>query len=209
MPDDLMVAAILLVAGPAIGTVCLFYPPFWRVWTVGRGRSISPSWPPTAWPGRWPTSGSPPRPSSRPAGSSSCRSVQADARSSAILIAGAVAYAIAGTLWCAVLAIRTRTTPALAALVAAGTPTEPAETLVGSVTGGLFASFLMTTGLALVVIGATAGVERGGRGPGRLVGGGRRGAGGGRLPRSSTTCPRSFSTSRPWLVGLALLLGWT
>jgi hypothetical protein len=81
-------------------------------------------------------------------------SVDVDARSKAILMGGAVAYAIAGALWCAVLAIRTRTTPALAALVAAGSPTEPAETLIGSATGGLYSAFMLTSGIALAVIGS-------------------------------------------------------
>ena len=71
------------------------------------------------------------------------------------LVVAAIAYAIGGVLWCAVLAIRNRTTPALAKLVAAGTPTEPAETLLGAATGGLFASFSLVTSLALVAIGVT------------------------------------------------------
>jgi hypothetical protein len=73
----------------------------------------------------------------------------------AVLTSAVVAYAIAGSLWCAVLAIRTRTTPALAELVAAGAPTEPAETLVGAALGGLFAAFILATTAALVVLGAT------------------------------------------------------
>jgi hypothetical protein len=52
-----------------------------------------------------------------------------------------------------VLAIRTRTTPALAAMVVAGTPTEPAETLLGAAIGGLFAAFVLTTGAALLTAG--------------------------------------------------------
>ena len=67
--------------------------------------------------------------------------------------ATAIAYGVAGVLWCVVLAIRTRTTPALAALVAAGQPTEPAESLLGAAIGGLFAAYALTTGLALVALG--------------------------------------------------------
>jgi hypothetical protein len=40
-------------------------------------------------------------------------------------------------------------------LVAAGTPTEPAETLLGAATGGLFATFSLLTSLALAAIGFT------------------------------------------------------
>lgn len=81
--------------------------------------------------------------------------IDVDAGPRAFLAAAAVVYAIAGALWCVVLAIRTRTTPALAEMVAAGTPTEPAETLLGSAIGGLFAAFTLTTGAALVALGLT------------------------------------------------------
>jgi hypothetical protein len=80
---------------------------------------------------------------------------------SAVLAGVAITYAIAGGLWCAVLAIRTRTTPALADLVATGAPTEPAEALLGAATGGLFAAFVLATGAALVVLGLTLGLTGG------------------------------------------------
>ncbi len=155
MPDVLVFAGVLLVAGPAIGAVCLFYPPLWRVWMVPREEHLAlVAGHRLAW-------------TMVNVGFTAATvltagglvvlagSVDADARAKATLVAGAVAYAIAGTLWGAVLAIRTRTTPAIAALVAAGTPTEPVETLIGSVNGGLFASFTTVTGVALVVICAT------------------------------------------------------
>jgi hypothetical protein len=155
MPDVLALAGALMVAGPVIATVCLSYPPLWRVWTVPREEHLAlVAGHRLAW-------------TVANVGFTAATvltagglvllagSVDVDARSKAILMAGVVAYAIAGTLWCAVLAIRTRTTPALAALVAAGTPTEPIETMVDSVTGGLFAWFMTMTGTALVVIGAT------------------------------------------------------
>jgi hypothetical protein len=155
MPDVLVLAGVLLVAGPAIGTLCLSYPPLWRVWTVPREEHLTLV---AAHRRAWTTAN---------VGFTAATvltagglvlmagSVDVGPRAKAILMAGAVAYAIAGALWCAGLAIRTRTTPALAALVAAGTPTEPAETLLGAATGGLFASFLVGTGLALVVVGLT------------------------------------------------------
>ena len=155
MPDVLVFAGALLVAGPLIGAVCLFYPPLWRVWTVPREEHLAlVAGHRLAW-------------TMVNVGFTAATvltagglvllagSVDVDARAKATLVAGAVAYAIAGTLWCAVLAIRTRTTPAIAALVAAGTPTEPVETMIGSVNGGLFASFTTMTGVALVVICAT------------------------------------------------------
>jgi hypothetical protein len=155
MPDVLVLAGALMVAGPAIGTVCLSYPPLWRVWTVPREEHLAlVAGHRRAW-------------TMANVGFTAATvltagglvllagSVDVDARSKAILMGGAVAYAIAGTLWCAVVAIRTRTTPALAALVAAGSPTEPAETLIGSATGGLYSAFMLTSGIALAVIGST------------------------------------------------------
>ena len=50
---------------------------------------------------------------------------------------------------------RARTTPVFADMVAAGTPTEPAETIMGTALGGLFAAFILSTGAALVAIGLT------------------------------------------------------
>ncbi len=85
----------------------------------------------------------------------------------AVLAAAAVIYAIAGTLWCAVVAIRTRTTPALAEMVEAGTPTEPAETLLGAAIGGLFAAFTLLTGAALVALGVALALGGGVAAPSR------------------------------------------
>lgn len=74
---------------------------------------------------------------------------------SAALGAVAVAYAIGGTLWCADLAIRIRTTPAVADLWASGAPTEPAETVLNAATSGLFNAFTLITAAALVGLGLT------------------------------------------------------
>ena len=80
----------------------------------------------------------------------------------ASLVAVALAYGFGGALWCAVLAIRARTTPALADLVRDGRPTEPGETLLGAAQGGLFGAFVVATCAALTVLGlvllATGGV---------------------------------------------------
>jgi len=155
MPDALTVAAVLLVAGPAIGTVCLFSPPFWRVWTVPREEHLALV---AAHRLAWTMAN---------VGFTAATILTAaglvllagrlDAAEGprAVFLAASVAYAMAGTLWCAGQAIRTRLTPALAGLVAAGSPTEPAETLLGAVTGGLYSAFMLTTGIALFAIGLT------------------------------------------------------
>lgn len=71
------------------------------------------------------------------------------------LVLALVAYALGGTLWLSALAIRTRTAPSLADMVAAGTDPGPAETLVGAATTGLFDGFVVATCAALVALGAT------------------------------------------------------
>lgn len=125
----------------------------------------------------------------------------------AVLAAAAVIYAIAGSLWGAVLAIRARTTPALAEMVAAGTPTEPAETLLGAALGGLFAAFVLATGAALVALGLTLAMSGGVAAPvawlatliAAVVIAGQL--------RSGDSIPAVLYLPT-MLVGLALLLGW-
>ncbi len=120
----------------------------------------------------------------------------------------AVVYAIAGVLWCAVLAIRNRTTPALADMVAAGTPTEPAETLLGSATGGLFATFTLATGAALVVLGLTLALGGGVAAPVAWLATLIAGLAVGRFLAFGDVIPAVLYF--PTLcVGLALLLGWS
>jgi len=155
MPDVLALAGALLVAGPVIGTVCLSYPSFWRVWTVPREEHLAlVAGHRLAW-------------TMVNVGFTAATVLTAGGLvvlagslgvadgPKAMLLAGSIAYAIAGTLWCAGQAIRTRLTPAIATLVATGTPTEPAETLLDAVTGGLYSAFMLMTGLALVAIGLT------------------------------------------------------
>jgi len=208
MPDVLMLAGVLLVAGPAIATIGLSYPPLWRVWTVPREEHLAIV---AAHRRAWTIAN---------VGFTAATiltsgglvilagSVDADARWKAILMAGAVAYAIAGTLWCAVLAIRTRTTPALAAMVAAGTPTEPVETILGALSGGLYSAFLLTTGVALVAIGLTLAQVGGVGGPVTWLATLIAALAVARFVTSGDVIPAViyFPTL---LIGLALLLGWT
>jgi len=208
MPDVLVLAGALLVAGPAIGTICLSYPPLWRVWTVSREEHLALvaahrlAWT-VANVGFTATTVLTAAGLVLLAGS-----VAVDARSKAMLIAGAVAYAIAGTLWCAVVAIRARTTPALADMVAAGTPTEPAETLLGSAIGGLFATFMLTTAATLVAFGLTLALGGGVAAPVAWLATLIAALALGRILTSGDVIPAVvyFPTL---LVGLALLLGWS
>jgi len=153
MSDGVELAAALLVAGPLIGIVCLFDPPFFKVWTLPREEQlVLVAAHRLAW--TMANVGFTVATILTAAGLIVLAgSLELAVAPAATLTAGVVAYAIAGALWCAVLAIRTRTTPALAALVATDAPTEPAETMITALTGGLFASFIVTTGVALVAIG--------------------------------------------------------
>lgn len=153
MTDGVTVAAALLVIGPVVGGVGASSPALFRIWSASREDHLTTV---LAHRRAW---------MSLNAGfaiatvtTAAGLTVLAGALDvadgpRAILAAAAVVYTIAGALWCSVLAIRTRTTPALAELVAAGTPTEPAETLLGATLGGLFAAFVLTTGAALLTAG--------------------------------------------------------
>ena len=153
MPDGVTAAALLLVLGPVAGAASLAYPPMFRVWTVPREQHLALiRTHRLAW--TLISAGFTVATVVTAAGLVVLAgAIPASDASRAVIAGASVAYAIAGTLWCAVLAIRARTTPAFADMVAAGTPTEPAETLVGGALGGLFAAFILITGAALVAMG--------------------------------------------------------
>lgn len=71
---------------------------------------------------------------------------------SAALLATGVAYAIGGVLWCAVLAIRTRTTPLLHEIGPESYRGQPVR-LLDAVTTGLFDAFVVICSLAIVALG--------------------------------------------------------
>jgi phosphoglycerol transferase MdoB-like AlkP superfamily enzyme len=158
MTDGLTVAALLLVVGPVVGGVGASSPALFRVWSASREEHLATI---LAHRRAW---------MSINAGFAIATLMTAaglivlagalDVADGprAVLAAAVVVYAIAGALWCSVLAIRTRTTPALAAMVAAGTPTEPAETLLGETLGGLFAAFVLATSAALLTVGIGLGL---------------------------------------------------
>lgn len=153
MTDGITVAALLLVIGPVVGGVGVSNPALYGVWSASREEHLATI---LAHRRAW---------TSVNAGFAIATlmtaaglivlagAVDVAYGPRAILAAAAIVYAIAGALWCSVLAIRTRTTPALAEMVAAGTPTEPAETLLGETLGGLFAAFVLATGAALFTVG--------------------------------------------------------
>jgi hypothetical protein len=130
--------------------------------------------------------------------------VESDNAARAGLIAGTAAYGVGGVLWCAMLAIRSRVTPALAGR---GDP-DPAARLLEEAQGGLFATYVLMTAVALVVIGLALAL---GGGVSIVVAGLAILVGGGALVIQLVTgdlVPAVLYL--PTLaIGIALLAGWT
>ncbi len=146
-------AGILLVVGPLVGAIPIANPSLIRVWSVSRDEHLSIIGAHRrAWAALNVGFGLATITTAAGLAILALAAVPDNARSAA-LTAIALAYALAGALWCAVLAIRARTTPALADLVRDGRPTEPGETLLGAAQGGLFAAFVVVTSAALAALG--------------------------------------------------------
>lgn len=152
MPDAIRVGAALLVAGPIIGALCLMDPGFFRVWSMPRLERLAfVAAHRRAW--RMVNVGFVIATVLTASGLSAvCASLDLAGGPGATAVAGTVAYAISGALWCVVLAVRNRTTPLLADLVARGQPTEPAESILGAALGGLFAAFVLTMGTSIIAV---------------------------------------------------------
>jgi hypothetical protein len=208
MTDGLLAAAVLLVAGPVLFMVGAGNPALVRYWTAPRetGLEIVRAHR-LAW--RLANGGFIVATVITAAGLVLLAlALDGHAFRSAALASVAVAYVVAGTLWCVDLAIRIRTTPALADLVASGAPTEPAETLLGAATSGLFAAFTLVTAATLVVLGLTLALAGGVALPVALLAAiiaviviGSQLITGDSIP--------AILYLPPLLVGAALLLGWT
>ncbi|MBP1706138.1 MAG: hypothetical protein H6Q36_1877 [Chloroflexi bacterium] len=155
MSDGLSIAAALLVVGPVFGAIGVANPALLRAWTAPRDEHLA-------------TVGAHRRAWMLANAGFTLATIATAAGlvvlagavdladgPRAILAAVAAVYLIAGAQWCTVLAIRNGTTPALADMVAVGTATEPAETLLGRATAGIFATFTLATGAALAILGFT------------------------------------------------------
>ena len=208
MTDGLTIAAALLTIGPIVGGAGVARPTLFRAWTAPREEHLALV---RAHRRDWALAN---------AGFAVATIVTAAGLAvlggavtvgdgpRAIIAAAAVVYAIAGTLWCAVVAIRDRTTPALAEMVAAGTPTEPAETLLGAAFSGLFSAFMLATSASLVAIGLTLAINGGVAAPvawlATLMAA---------VPIVGWITSREVIPAAVYfptlLVGLALLLGWS
>jgi hypothetical protein len=154
MPDPLVIAGVLLVVAPVVGLVPVAHPSLIPVWTTTRERHIAiVGTHRRAW--HLLNAGFIVATVGTAAGLVALAvAVAADPGLAAVVAVLALGYAMGGALWCAVLAIRARTTPALDDLGAPAGPPGAAETLLGAAIGGLFAAFVLITGPVLIVLGA-------------------------------------------------------
>lgn len=208
MPDALVIAGVLLVAAPLLGAVPVAYPPLLPVWSASRERHIAiigahrRSW-------RLLNGGFALATTGTAGGLAAlAMGVGADPGLAAMVAALAVVYAMAGVLWFAVLAARALVTPALAELGAAGEPAGTAETLLGAVTGGMFAAFVLVTGPVLVALGTVLALTGTIAAPvGWLAALIAAVATGSQLANGDTVPAVLYTPTM--LIGIALLAGWT
>jgi hypothetical protein len=153
MPDATVVVGLLLVLGPVIGLLPVAHPALIPVWSASRERHVAiVAGHRRAW---WALNAGFGLATFATAGALiALPGIAADPGTVAGLQASGIVYTGAGVLWCAVLAMRGHVTPLLGDLVAAGAATEPAERLLGAAQRGLFAAFVLGTGLALISLGA-------------------------------------------------------
>jgi hypothetical protein len=160
MADGTTVAGALLVAN-ALGAVPIAHPQLTRVWSAPReefARIVAEHR--RAW--AWLNAGFIFATVMTAAGLAALSAgLGGDPARTAALAAVAVAYAIAGSLWCAVVAIRTRTMPALFDSGVTNASPAPPEILLEAATGAMFAAFVLATGAVLVALGGTLALSGG------------------------------------------------
>jgi hypothetical protein len=157
MSAGVTVAALLLVAGPVIGAIPIAHPALVTVWSAPRERYLAII---GAHRLAWGLlNGGFVLIAVSTAAGLLVLALGSDPTSStgAWLVAVALAHALCGIPWIVALAIRAARDPLLASMVAAGTPTEPAEALLGAATQGLFACYVVGTTLAIIALGIVAG----------------------------------------------------
>jgi hypothetical protein len=162
VPDATTLAGILLAIGPIAGAVAASHPSLYRVWGADRDEHLRiVGSHRLAW--TMLNAGFFLATVSTASGLAVLAAALADdpARGAA-LGALAVTYAVGGSAWCVVVAVRARTTPALAASAGGDSAAAgPAELLLGSALSGLFGAFVLTAGAAVVGVGLTLAVAGG------------------------------------------------
>ena len=208
MPDALTLAGVLLTAGALIGAAAASHPALWPVWSAPREERLRIV---GAHRLAWimlnagfliatvVTAG----------GLAALATAQAeDAGVTAALAAVILAYAVGGGLWCAIVAIRSLTTPALTDLTARGTDTEPAETLLNAAQSGLFGAYSLLTAVALVALAVVLAVAGVVAVPVAVVAGLIAGVAIAAYLVTGDSVPAALYLPTI-LIGIALLAGWT
>lgn len=152
MNDPQAVAALLLVAGPILGLVPVTHPALLRIWSMPRDAFVATvASHRVAW--AWLNAGFTLASIATAAGLLALAGGMPDTATSAAVLACTVGYSIGAVLWCAVLAIRTRSTPLLADL-GADELDLPQTRLLDAATTGLFQAFVLITAMSLAALGA-------------------------------------------------------
>lgn len=152
MNDPEAIAGGLLLAGPVLGLIPVAHPALIRIWSLPRAAFVAAvadhrgAW-------AWLNSGFAVASIATTAGLLVMAGAEPDRVAAAALLACAVAYNVGAVLWCAVLAVRTRTTPLLADL---GELDRHPARLLEAATTALFQAFVLITAVALVGLGAAA-----------------------------------------------------
>lgn len=152
MNDARAVAGWLLVAGPVLGLIPVAHPGLIPIWSLPRDSFVATvAAHRVAW--AWLNAGFALASIATTAGLLALARTMPDRAPTAALLACTVGYGIGAVLWCAVLAIRTRTTPLLADL-GAGELDRPHARLLDAATTALFQAFTLITAVSLAGLGA-------------------------------------------------------
>lgn len=151
MTGTVETAGWLLVAGPALGLIPVAHPALIPIWSMPRVSFITAvAAHRTAW--AWLNAGFALATIVTTGGIAALALAMPSRSGTAAVLTCAVAYGIGGGLWCAVLAIRTRTTPLLGDL--GGNALSSREVaILDAATTGLFQAFVLITCAALAALG--------------------------------------------------------
>jgi hypothetical protein len=207
-PDARIVAGLLLVIAPLLGAIPIAYPPFLTVWSAPRERHVATV---AAHRRAWHLLNAGFVLATVGTGAGLVALVIAldlPAGWSAPVAALTAAYLTAGMPWLAVLGIRARTTPALEDIGATAGPPGQAEVLLAAATGGLFATFVLATGLVLVALCAVLALAGAVAVPVALLAALIAGVATGSQLLTGDTVPAVLYPPT-MLLGVAILAGWT
>jgi hypothetical protein len=152
MNDPQAVAASLLVAGPILGLIPVAHPALLRIWSMPRDAFVATvAAHRVAW--AWLNGGFTLASIATAAGLLALSGTMPDPATSAALLACTAGYGIGAVLWCAVLAIRTRSTPLLADLGADELDLLQTRLLDAAITA-LFHAFVLITAMSLAALGS-------------------------------------------------------